>query len=125
MHAWGGMPHSSKPSSPRPLSQGAKLDEVAISDKLLGFRRQQPGFIEPSFPTIAGADANGAIIHYRPVLGENNKTVKQASAGRATSRMAWAGHAGQFLTPPHESLCPRTRCCWWTQAGSTTAARQT
>lgn len=25
----------------------------------------QPGFIEPSFPTIAGADSNGAIIHYR------------------------------------------------------------
>ncbi len=28
-------------------------------------RPQQPGFIEPSFPTIAGADSNGAVIHYR------------------------------------------------------------
>ena len=28
-------------------------------------RGSQPGFIEPSFPTIAGVGPNGAIIHYR------------------------------------------------------------
>jgi len=57
------------------VGRGTALDEVIISDKLLGLRQEQEGFIEPSFPTIAGADANGAIIHYRPVPGPNNKSI--------------------------------------------------
>ena len=32
---------------------------------MTGFRRQQSGFLDVSFPTIAGANGNGAIIHYR------------------------------------------------------------
>lgn len=29
-------------------------------------RAKQEGFVEPSFPTIAGEGPNGAVIHYRP-----------------------------------------------------------
>ena len=36
-----------------------------MDDIFTGARAAQPGFIEPSFPTIAGADGNGAVIHYR------------------------------------------------------------
>lgn len=40
------------------------LPEVEIATKLASFRAAQPGFIDLSFPTIAGAGSNGAIIHY-------------------------------------------------------------
>jgi len=42
---------------------------VAVDEHLTGRRAAQPGFVEPSFPTIAGAGANGAIIHYRAQPG--------------------------------------------------------
>ncbi len=40
------------------------MDEVSVDDKLLKFRQEQEGFIEPSFNTIAGYKDHGAIIHY-------------------------------------------------------------
>ena len=33
---------------------------------MTGFRQKQSGFLDVSFPTIAGANGNGAIIHYHP-----------------------------------------------------------
>ncbi len=42
---------------------------MAVDEHLTGRRAAQPGFVEPSFPTIAGAGANGAIIHYRAQPG--------------------------------------------------------
>jgi len=41
------------------------IGEIEASDKLLEFRRQNPEFISPSFDTISGFGANGAIVHYR------------------------------------------------------------
>lgn len=49
-----------------------KLCELTASQKLLEFRKESNEFIEPSFDTIAGFGANGAIIHYR-VDKESNK----------------------------------------------------
>jgi hypothetical protein len=51
------------------VSSGGTLTEVEVDLELTGRRRQQAGFIEPSFPTIAGANGNGAIIHYRAQEG--------------------------------------------------------
>lgn len=51
------------------IASGATLTEVEVDLELTGRRKQQPGFIEPSFPTIAGANGNGAIIHYRAQEG--------------------------------------------------------
>lgn len=48
------------------IGGGASITECEIDEKLTGFRAAQPGFVEPSFPTIAGAGPNGAVIHYRP-----------------------------------------------------------
>lgn len=47
------------------IASGTTITEVEVDDKLTGLRAQQQGFVEPSFATIAGANANGAIIHYR------------------------------------------------------------
>lgn len=47
------------------IASGRTVSEVELDEALTARRAAQPGFIEPSFPTIAGADANGAIIHYR------------------------------------------------------------
>lgn len=45
--------------------QDRAVDELEIDVKLDSCRAAQEGFIEPSFPTIAGVGPNGAIIHYR------------------------------------------------------------
>jgi Xaa-Pro aminopeptidase len=42
-----------------------KWDEIAISDKLLEFRRAGGELRDTSFDTISGAGPNGAIVHYR------------------------------------------------------------
>ncbi|HDO52048.1 MAG TPA: M24 family metallopeptidase, partial [Rhizobiales bacterium] len=41
------------------------LDEIGVTKKLEGFRRQTGALKEISFDTISGAGANGAIVHYR------------------------------------------------------------
>ena len=45
------------------------VSEVEIDEVLTGYRAKQPGFYEPSFPTIAGVGSNGAIVHYRAAEG--------------------------------------------------------
>jgi Xaa-Pro aminopeptidase len=50
--------------------QGKSVSEVEIDKVLTGYRAEQPGFLECSFPTIAGVGENAAIIHYRAKEGE-------------------------------------------------------
>ncbi len=45
--------------------QRAPLDEVAIDQRITAARARRPGFVSASFGTIAGFNANGAIMHYR------------------------------------------------------------
>ena len=47
------------------VNEGRSVSEVEIDEELTGCRAKQPGFLEVSFPTIAGVGPNGAIIHYR------------------------------------------------------------
>ncbi|MGB0671314.1 MAG: M24B family metallopeptidase, partial [Rhodospirillales bacterium] len=44
---------------------GGGVDEMAAADRLEAFRAEGDHFRGLSFPTIAGAGANGAIVHYR------------------------------------------------------------
>jgi len=53
------------------VKEGRSVSEVEIDEVLTAFRAKQPGFIEVSFPTIAGVGANGAIIHYRATEGSD------------------------------------------------------
>jgi len=47
------------------LARRERLNEFEVGEHLLGFRKRRPGFVSPSFGTIAGFRANGAIMHYR------------------------------------------------------------
>ncbi|HCA5042734.1 TPA: aminopeptidase P family protein [Acinetobacter baumannii] len=47
------------------LHQSPRISELTIDEKITAFRAQQEGFIGPSFSTIAGFNANGALPHYR------------------------------------------------------------
>ena len=44
---------------------GPPLTELDIDTHLTAARARQPGFVSPSFGTIAGFQANGALMHYR------------------------------------------------------------
>jgi Xaa-Pro aminopeptidase len=45
--------------------QRAPLTEVDIDTRITAARARRPGFVSASFGTIAGFNANGAIMHYR------------------------------------------------------------
>lgn len=44
---------------------GTRLTELDIDHHITAARARRPGFVSPSFATIAGFNANGAIMHYR------------------------------------------------------------
>ena len=46
------------------LAAGERVTEVDVDTLLLKHRSQRPGFISPSFGTIAGFNANAAMAHY-------------------------------------------------------------
>lgn len=46
-------------------AENEKQSEITIEQQLEEFRAQAPEFKEPSFSTIAGIGAHGAIVHYR------------------------------------------------------------
>jgi Xaa-Pro aminopeptidase len=41
------------------------ITELTIDERITEARARRPGFVSPSFPTIAGFNANGALPHYR------------------------------------------------------------
>jgi Xaa-Pro aminopeptidase len=47
------------------LASGERLSELDVDSMLIDARSQQPHYISPSFPTIAGFNDNGALPHYR------------------------------------------------------------
>jgi Xaa-Pro aminopeptidase len=56
----------------------SKMTEMAASDRLAAFRSESAYYRGPSFPTIAGAGANGAIVHYRADPA-SNRTLQAGS----------------------------------------------
>jgi hypothetical protein len=40
------------------------MDEISVAEKLEDFRKEQPGYIGPSFTPIMGYGPHGAIVHY-------------------------------------------------------------
>jgi Xaa-Pro aminopeptidase len=57
-----------------------RITELTIDEKITAARSRRPGFVCPSFSTIAGFNANGALPHYRAteeghaVIGEPGRT---------------------------------------------------
>lgn len=50
-----------------------EIDEISAGEKLLKFRKEQEGFIEPSFGTISAYGSNGAMMHYSASLDKFSK----------------------------------------------------
>ena len=46
------------------LADGERLSELDVDSMLIEVRSQQPHYVSPSFPTIAGFNENGALPHY-------------------------------------------------------------
>tara|TARA_B110000027_G_scaffold43765_1_gene48169 strand:- start:1617 stop:3314 length:1698 start_codon:yes stop_codon:yes gene_type:complete len=53
-----------------------KITEIEAKNKLEYFRKLNKNYLFPSFDTIAGAGANGAIVHYR-VSKKSNKIINK------------------------------------------------
>ncbi|MGE5337061.1 MAG: aminopeptidase P family protein [Gemmatimonadota bacterium] len=47
------------------LARCERITELTIDDRITAARAERHGFISPSFSTIAGFNANGALPHYR------------------------------------------------------------
>lgn len=47
------------------LQRGERLSELDVDERITAARARRPGFVSPSFSTIAGFNANGAMPHYR------------------------------------------------------------
>ncbi|MDO5667804.1 MAG: aminopeptidase P family protein [Alcaligenaceae bacterium] len=47
------------------LQGGERLSELDVDEMITAARARQAGFVSPSFATIAGYNANGALPHYR------------------------------------------------------------
>ncbi|MEG2984217.1 MAG: aminopeptidase P family protein [Peptostreptococcaceae bacterium] len=54
-----------------------EITELSASDKLESLRREQDGFIEPSFNTIAGYKDHAAMMHYSATLDSQYKLEKE------------------------------------------------
>ncbi|MFS2135622.1 aminopeptidase P family protein [Duganella sp. Dugasp56] len=52
--------------------QRAPLTEVAIDHHITAARARRPGFVSPSFSTIAGFRSNGAIMHYHATEAQHS-----------------------------------------------------
>lgn len=55
------------------IAAGNLPDELTVVTTLEGFRAAEPSYRGPSFATIAGAGAHGAIIHYRADEASNRR----------------------------------------------------
>ncbi len=51
------------------------ITELSLTQRLLEFRKEQPGFVNESFDTIAGYRSHGALPHYK-ATEESNSVVK-------------------------------------------------
>ncbi|MBF0323985.1 MAG: aminopeptidase P family protein [Alphaproteobacteria bacterium] len=55
------------------LAAQEDIDELGAAERLESFRRQGELYRGPSFPTIAGAGPNGAIVHYHSTPATNRR----------------------------------------------------
>ena len=57
-------------------TRGGKLTEIDVVAALESFRRDTGALKDISFPTIAGAGPNGAIVHYRVTKASNRRIAR-------------------------------------------------
>lgn len=79
------------------VASGRTFTEVDVDRELTARRAVQPGFVGLSFPTIAGAGPNGAVIHYHAEEGSCGTVDKDTlllidSGGECISLSGGEGH---------------------------------
>ena len=65
------------------------MDELSVDEKLFALRKEQEGFIEPSFDTICAYRANAAMMHY--------KATKESHAQLEPRDLLLIDSGGQYL----------------------------
>jgi len=70
------------------------LTELTIDEKITSARARRPGYVCPSFSTIAALNANGAQPHYR-ATDESHATI--CTAGSTANGMLLIDSGGQYL----------------------------
>ena len=70
------------------------ITELTIDEKIISARAQRPGFVCPSFTTIAAFNANGAQPHYR-ATEESHATI--GTPGTTGNGMLLIDSGGQYL----------------------------
>lgn len=68
---------------------GRTISEVEVDERVTASRASFGQWLEPSFPTIAGVNSNGAIVHYRAI----QETCKQLT----NNDMMLLDSGGQYL----------------------------
>ncbi len=61
------------------LARGERITELTIDNRITAARAVRSGFVSPSFSTIAGFNANGALPHYR-ATEESHAVISDAGA---------------------------------------------
>jgi Xaa-Pro aminopeptidase len=75
------------------LARHERITELTIDERITAARAKRPGFVCPSFSTIAGFNANGALPHYR-ALPESHAVI--ADAGKIGSGLLLIDSGGQY-----------------------------
>jgi Xaa-Pro aminopeptidase len=70
------------------------ITELTIDERIIGARARRPGFVCPSFTTIAAFNANGAQPHYR-ATEESHATI--GTPGATGNGMLLIDSGGQYL----------------------------
>ena len=70
------------------------ITELTIDERIVGARARRPGFVCPSFSTIAALNANGAQPHYR-ATEESHATI--GTPGQTANGMLLIDSGGQYL----------------------------
>ncbi len=76
------------------LARGERITELTIDEQITAARARQPGFVSPSFSTIAGWKANGAMPHYR-ATDESHAVIRDAD--HADDGLLLIDSGGQYV----------------------------
>jgi Xaa-Pro aminopeptidase len=75
------------------LARHERVTELTIDERITAARARRPGFVCPSFSTIAGFNANGALPHYR-ALPDAHAVI--ADAGKVGNGLLLIDSGGQY-----------------------------
>jgi Xaa-Pro aminopeptidase len=75
------------------LARHERITEITIDERITAARARRPGFVCPSFPTIAGFNANGALPHYR-ATPESHAVI--ADSGKVGNGLLLIDSGGQY-----------------------------